>query len=136
MGLDHMGFGLVLGEDGKKFKTRSGDTVKLEMLLDEAAERAKQTLRQRAGEGDEDAASKTYLSEADFEVASKIVGYGAVKYSDLKNSRTTTTASATTKCWIRKVIQRSTCCTRTLASATFLPRDPFPSGKSMLLRAR
>jgi arginyl-tRNA synthetase len=87
--LDHMGFGLVLGEDGKKFKTRSGDTVKLENLLDEAAERAKQTLKQRAGEGDEDEKSKTYLSEADFEEASKIVGYGAVKYSDLKNSRTT-----------------------------------------------
>jgi arginyl-tRNA synthetase len=87
--LDHMGFGLVLGEDGKKFKTRSGDTVKLENLLDEAAERAKKTLKERAGDGDDEAASKTYLSEADFEAASKIVGYGAVKYSDLKNSRTT-----------------------------------------------
>jgi len=35
-----MGFGVVLGEDGKKFKTRSGDLVKLSDLLDEAAERA------------------------------------------------------------------------------------------------
>ena len=38
--LDHMGFGVVLGEDGKKFKTRSGETVKLSELLDEARERA------------------------------------------------------------------------------------------------
>lgn len=39
--LDHVGFGLVLGEDGKKFKTRSGDVVKLVDLLDEAVSRAK-----------------------------------------------------------------------------------------------
>ena len=38
--MEHMGFGLVLGPDGKKFKTRSGDTVKLIDLLDEAKERA------------------------------------------------------------------------------------------------
>lgn len=38
--IEHMGFGLVLGPDGKKFKTRTGDTVKLYSLLDEAKERA------------------------------------------------------------------------------------------------
>lgn len=38
--LEHMGFGLVLGPDGKKFKTRTGETVKLNSLLDEAKERA------------------------------------------------------------------------------------------------
>lgn len=38
--MEHMGFGLVLGPDGKKFKTRSGETVKLNTLLDEAKERA------------------------------------------------------------------------------------------------
>jgi arginyl-tRNA synthetase len=38
--MEHMGFGLVLGPDGKKFKTRSGETVKLNSLLDEAKDRA------------------------------------------------------------------------------------------------
>jgi arginyl-tRNA synthetase len=40
-----MGFGLVRGEDGKKFKTRSGDTVKLMDLLDEAQERALEQIK-------------------------------------------------------------------------------------------
>ena len=40
MKLVHVGFGKILGDDGKPFKTRSGDTVKLGELLDEAEERA------------------------------------------------------------------------------------------------
>ena len=43
--LDHVPFGLVQGEDGKKLKTRSGDTVRLRDLLDEAVERAEADLR-------------------------------------------------------------------------------------------
>lgn len=38
--MEHMGFGIILGEDGKRMKTRSGKTVKLMMLLDEAKEHA------------------------------------------------------------------------------------------------
>ena len=39
--MEHMGFGVILGEDGKRMKTRSGDTVRLMTLMDEAKESAK-----------------------------------------------------------------------------------------------
>ncbi len=45
--VDHVGFGVVLGEDGKKFKTRSGDVVRLVDLLDEAKRRTQVTLKER-----------------------------------------------------------------------------------------
>lgn len=45
--VDHVGFGVVLGEDGKKFKTRSGDVVRLVDLLDEAKRRTEASLRER-----------------------------------------------------------------------------------------
>jgi arginyl-tRNA synthetase len=48
--VNHVGFGLVLGEDGKKFKTRSGDVVRLVELLDEAVNRCKDTIRTRREE--------------------------------------------------------------------------------------
>jgi arginyl-tRNA synthetase len=48
--MEHMGFGLVLGPDGKKFKTRSGGTVKLNSLLDEAKDRALAQIKQRVEE--------------------------------------------------------------------------------------
>lgn len=48
--MEHMGFGLVLGPDGKKFKTRSGDAVKLQTLLDEAKERALNQIQTRVEE--------------------------------------------------------------------------------------
>merc|ERR1719201_2463129 len=48
--VDHMGFGVVLGYDGKKFKTRSGETVKLKDLLDEAVERAHEAIMVRVNE--------------------------------------------------------------------------------------
>ena len=77
--LEHLPFGKMLGEDGKPFKTRSGGTVKLAELLDEAVERAERLLEAR---------------EADFppaeraEVARRI-GIGAVKYADLSKNRIT-----------------------------------------------
>jgi arginyl-tRNA synthetase len=46
--LDHVGFGVVQGEDGKRFKTRSGDTVRLVDLLDEAVSRMKVSPRPSA----------------------------------------------------------------------------------------
>ncbi|GJP52989.1 hypothetical protein CLOM_g12140, partial [Closterium sp. NIES-68] len=45
--VDHVGFGLVLGEDGKRFRTRSSEVVRLVDLLDEAVTRAKQGLVER-----------------------------------------------------------------------------------------
>lgn len=74
--LDHVGFGLVQGSDGKKFKTRSGDTVKLTDLLDEARDRAIAEIEKRSEEGADPAAAQK-------------IGYSAVKYFDLKQNRTT-----------------------------------------------
>ena len=45
--VDHVPFGVVLGEDRKKFKTRSGDTVRLVDLLDEGLRRAKEKLAEK-----------------------------------------------------------------------------------------
>lgn len=82
--LDHMGFGLVLAADGKKFKTRSGDTVKLQDLLSESIERAEAELKRRTEEAGEDAADASQV-----QAAARKMGYGAVKYFDLKQNRTT-----------------------------------------------
>ncbi|NJL83119.1 MAG: arginine--tRNA ligase [Chloroflexaceae bacterium] len=80
--LIHVPFGLVLGEDGKKFKTRSGDTVRLRDLLDEAIARAKADLQARlAAEG------RTETPEFCDHVG-QTVGIGAVKYADLSQNRT------------------------------------------------
>ncbi|NIB44461.1 arginine--tRNA ligase [Pseudomaricurvus alkylphenolicus] len=76
--LEHHAFGTMMGSDGKPFKTRSGGTVKLAELLDEAVERAAALIAQK----DPD------LSEEEkVEVAQK-VGIGAVKYADLSKTRT------------------------------------------------
>jgi hypothetical protein len=81
--LDHVGFGVVQGEDGKRFKTRSGDTVRLVDLLDEAVQRMKASLLERIKDG------KTTLTEAEAQEAAHALGYGAVKYADLKQNPTT-----------------------------------------------
>ena len=89
--LDHMGFGVVQGSDGKRFRTSAGESVKLIDLLDEATRRAKVELKKRQEQqgaaGDE--SSKTSLSEADFDAAAEQIGYGAVRYFDLKQNRKT-----------------------------------------------
>ena len=72
--LEHVAFGLVQGEDGKKFATRSGETAKLKDLLDEACKIAKQGMLDRAQE-----AEKGGIDEAAIEEAAKVVGIGAVK---------------------------------------------------------
>ncbi|GIL58748.1 hypothetical protein Vafri_13730 [Volvox africanus] len=81
--VSHVGFGLVLGEDGKRFRTRSGDLVRLAELLDEAKNRCAATIRERRAEAGEE------VDEAEVEDAACAMGYGAVKYADLKNHRTT-----------------------------------------------
>jgi len=78
--LVHVGFGTVLGEDGRPFKTRAGDTVGLEALLDEGVERAAQVVAE-AGRGEMDDATRRRVAET--------VGIGAIKYADLSQNRTT-----------------------------------------------
>ena len=79
----HVPFGLVLGEDGKRLKTRSGETIKLKELLDEAVLRASQDLEARL---EEEGRSET--TEFIDRVA-QVVGISAVKYADLSQNRTT-----------------------------------------------
>lgn len=80
--LDFMGFGLVQGEDGKKFKTRSGDVVRLRDLLDEATARAELELRRRLGDGD-----ISSEHESDLHANAERIGVAAVKYFDLRQNR-------------------------------------------------
>ena len=80
--LVHVGFGTVLGEDGKPFKTRAGDTVGLEALLDEGVERAAAVV----GSGEEGRAG---MSAEDRRHVAETVGIGAIKYADLSQNRTT-----------------------------------------------
>jgi len=82
--LDFMGFGLVQGEDGKKFKTRSGDVVRLSDLLNEAASRAEAELRRRVSEGGSDPSS---LDDAKLRADAEQIGVAAVKYFDLRQNR-------------------------------------------------
>lgn len=79
--LEHVPFGLVQGEDGKKFATRSGDTVKLKDLLNEAVRIAGEDLRARNAESSDAA----FLERVDN--VARIVGIGAVKYADLSMNR-------------------------------------------------
>lgn len=71
---EHVQIGMVLGKDGKRFKTRSGESVKLSDLLDEAVERASSAIDERG-----------YDETAKKEIA-HAVGMGAVKYADLSIS--------------------------------------------------
>lgn len=76
----HIGFGVVLGEDRKKFKTRSGDTVRLVDLLDEGVKRADDKLRTKG--------RHEILSEEELRLAKEAVAYGCIKYADLSHCRT------------------------------------------------
>ena len=78
--LEHVPFGLVQGEDGKKFATRSGDTVKLKDLLDEAVRIAAEDIKSRQTNPEDD------LPKDLMDVA-RTVGIGAVKYADLSMNR-------------------------------------------------
>jgi arginyl-tRNA synthetase len=77
--LSHAWFGSILGEDGKPFKTRSGETIKLAELLDEAEERALKLVSEKNPD----------LPEAERREIARIVGLGAVKYADLSPHRQT-----------------------------------------------
>lgn len=76
--VEHVGFGLVLGADGKKFKTRSGETEKLIDLLTEAVDKAREILIERLPNVD----------RREIEHLANVLGIGAVKYADLSSLRT------------------------------------------------
>lgn len=75
--LIHVGFGKILGEDGKPFKTRSGDTVRLGDLLDEAEARAFKIVTDKSPD----------LAETQRREIARVIGLGAVKYADLLPNR-------------------------------------------------
>ena len=81
--LEHVPFGLVQGDNGKKLKTRAGDTVRLRDLLDEAVERAEADLRRRLQE------EERSEDEAFIQHVATTVGLAAVKYADLSQNRIT-----------------------------------------------
>lgn len=76
--LEHIAYGTMMGEDGKPFKTRSGDTVKLRELLDESVTRAYQLVSDK----------NPQLEETEKQVIARTVGISAVKYADLSKNRT------------------------------------------------
>ncbi len=75
--LVHVGFGKIMGDDGRPFRTRSGDTVRLRDLLDEAQERARKLVDAKSPE----------LEEHQRAEIARVVGVGAVKYADLLPNR-------------------------------------------------
>lgn len=77
--VSHVAFGVVLGEDKKKFKTRSGDTVKLLDLLDEGLNRAQEKLKEKGRENE--------LTAEEFKIAQESIAYGCIKYADLSHNR-------------------------------------------------
>ncbi|MGW2301822.1 arginine--tRNA ligase [Streptomyces sp. NPDC001809] len=80
-----LAFGTVLGKDGKPFKTREGETVRLVDLLDEAVDRATSVVRDKADEYAEKT-GETLLTESEIVENGQYVGIGAVKYADLSTS--------------------------------------------------
>lgn len=105
--IDHVGFGVVLGEDKKKFKTRSGDTVRLIDLLDEGLERALGRLKEKerdkvrrdiiyllytqepmcVQQSSLSLSSLQVLTPEELSAAQKSVAYGCIKYADLSHNR-------------------------------------------------
>lgn len=77
--MDFVGFGVVLGEDKKKFKTRSGETVRLVDLLDEGLRRALDKLKEKERD--------KVLTERELREAQEAVAYGCIKYADLSHNR-------------------------------------------------
>ncbi|EPO1789028.1 arginine--tRNA ligase [Cronobacter turicensis] len=77
--LEHHMFGMMLGKDGKPFKTRAGGTIKLSELLDEALDRARRLVAEKNPD----------MPTDELEKLANAVGIGAVKYADLSKSRTT-----------------------------------------------
>ncbi|TFH29212.1 MAG: arginine--tRNA ligase, partial [Myxococcales bacterium] len=81
--LEHIGFGTVLGNDGKPLRTRdaNGHVITLASLLEEAKERAQQRIDEGIAEG------RLRVRPDEMQEVSRIVGIGAVKYADLRQNR-------------------------------------------------
>ena len=79
--VEHVPFGLVQGEDGKKLKTRSGETIRLVDLLDEAIQRAKEDLKDRL-KSESRSENESFINRV-----STTVGIAAIKYADLSQNR-------------------------------------------------
>ncbi|GAA6068194.1 arginine--tRNA ligase, cytoplasmic [Tachysurus ichikawai] len=77
--VEHAGFGVVLGEDKKKFKTRSGDTVRLMDLLDEGLKRSMDKLKEKERD--------KVLTAEELIKAQCAVAFGCIKYADLSHNR-------------------------------------------------
>ena len=77
MKLKHVWFGAILGEDGKPFKTRSGEIIRLSGLLDEAEQRAFDAVSEKNPD----------LPEEERHNIARVVGIGAIKYADLSGNR-------------------------------------------------
>tara|TARA_R110000824_G_scaffold288508_2_gene476601 strand:- start:180766 stop:182436 length:1671 start_codon:yes stop_codon:yes gene_type:complete len=75
--LEHISYGTMMGKDGKPFKTRSGDTVKLIDLIEEGIERAQALVEEK----------NPALSESEKQNIAKVVGISAIKYADLSKNR-------------------------------------------------
>jgi arginyl-tRNA synthetase len=80
--LQHVSFGTILGQDGKPYKTRSGDTVGLEGLLDEAVSRVAEVIAATKKEGE------SILGSEEEQQVAETVGIAALKYADLSQNRT------------------------------------------------
>ncbi len=79
VGLTHVAFGSILGEDGKMFKTRSGETVGLLEVIDEGINRARKAVEEK----------EQGLSDAEKDEVARIIGGGSVKYAELSQHRLT-----------------------------------------------
>ncbi|XP_003782010.1 arginine--tRNA ligase, cytoplasmic [Otolemur garnettii] len=77
--VSHAGFGVVLGEDKKKFKTRSGETVRLRDLLEEGLKRSMDKLKEKERD--------KVLTAEELKAAQTSVAYGCIKYADLSHNR-------------------------------------------------
>ncbi|CAG5135187.1 unnamed protein product [Candidula unifasciata] len=78
--IDHVAFGVVLGEDKKKYKSRSGDTVKLRDLLDEGIKRVEARMKETGRDQE--------LTAEEVQKVKESVAYGCIKYADLSHNRT------------------------------------------------
>ncbi len=104
--LAHVWFGSIMGEDGKPFKTRSGESIALAALLDEAGERAYKIVAEKNPE----------MPETERREIARIIGIGAVKYADLVPNRQSDYVFSWDKMLRCRATPRRICRTPTCAS--------------------